>query len=108
MRFLALLLLAPVLLVLAWAYASYPKSLPRTPARRLFDGAALLLAIAAAVIATVLGHDMVVPPGMDANGLRPSGAIWQQVLPALIGYGAFSVVLALALWLRAGLWRRGA
>ena len=106
MRYLALLLLAPWLLILGWAYASYPKSLPRTPARRLFDVLALLLAFGAAIYAGLLGHDTVQLPVPDASGRSASGAIWQQVLPALCGYGAFSAVLALALPLRARLWRR--
>lgn len=105
MRYLALLLLAPWLLILGWAYASHPKSLPRTPARRLFDALALLLAFAAAAAAGLLGFDAVQLPGLDDSGRRASGAIWQQVLPALAGYAAFSVVLALALPLRARLWR---
>lgn len=106
MRYLALLLLAPWLLILGWAYASYPKSLPRTPARRLFDALALLLAFAAAVYAGLLGFDAVQLPMPDEAGRRASGAIWQQVLPALCGYGAFAAVLVLALPLRARLWRR--
>ena len=35
LRYLALLLLAPWLLVLAWAYFAYPKSLPRTAVGKL-------------------------------------------------------------------------
>jgi hypothetical protein len=106
MRYLALLLLAPWLLILGWAYASYPKSLPRKPARRWFDVLALVLAFAAATYAGLLGFDAVRPPVPDEAGLRASGAIWQQVFPALCGYGAFAAVLALALPLRARLWRR--
>ena len=106
MRYLALLLLAPWLLILGWAYASYPKSLPRTPARRLFDALALLLAFGATIHAGLLGYDAVGLPPPDQAGLRGSGAIWQQVLPALCGYGAFAGVLVLALLLRARLWRR--
>ncbi|MBD8873341.1 hypothetical protein [Rhodanobacter sp. DHB23] len=106
MRYLALLLLAPWLLILGWAYANYPKSLPRTPARRLFDVLALLLAFGAAICAGLLGHDAVQLPGLDEAGRRASGAIWQQVLPALCGYGAFAGVLALALPLRRLFWHR--
>lgn len=106
MRYLALLLLAPWLLILGWAYASYPKSLPRTPARRLFDALALLLAFASAAYAGLLGYDAVQLPGLDEAGRRVSGAIWQQVLPALCGYGAFAGVLALALPLRHLFWQR--
>lgn len=106
MRYLALLLLAPWLLILGWAYASYPKSLPRTMPRRLFDVLALLLAFGAAAYAGLLGYDAVQLPALDETGRRASGAIWQQVLPALCGYGAFAGVLALALLLRSRLWHR--
>lgn len=106
MRYLALLLLAPWLLILGWAYASYPKSLPRTPARWLFDVLVLMLAFSTAIYAGLLGHDAVQLPGLDEAGRRASGAIWQQVLPALCGYGAFAGVLVLALPLRHLLWHR--
>ncbi|MBD8898919.1 hypothetical protein [Rhodanobacter sp. DHG33] len=106
MRYLALLLLAPWLLILGWAYANYPKSLPRTAARRGFDAAALLLAFTAAIYAGLQGFDAVPLPLLDEAGRRASGAIWQQVLPALCGYGAFAGVLALALLLRRLLWHR--
>lgn len=105
MRFLSILLLAPWLLILCWAYWSYPKSLPRSPARRGFDALALLLAAVATVGAAVTGYDRVVLPVAGALG-RPSGAIWQQVLPALYGYGAFTAVLLLALLLRQLIWGR--
>ena len=105
LRHLALLLLAPWLLILAWAYFAYPKSLPRTAARRLFDLAALLLAATAAVWCARLGFEAAPPPQVGAIG-RASGAIWQQVLPALLGYGACVGVLTLAMGLRHLLWRR--
>lgn len=105
LRYLALLLLAPWLLILAWAYFAYPKSLPRTAARRVFDWAALLLAALAAAQCAVLGFDLAPRPQVDAFG-RASGAIWQQVLPVLLGYGGCVGVLLLALLLRHFLWRR--
>lgn len=99
MRYLALLLLAPWLLILGWAYWAYPKSLPRRPGRRLLDGVALLLAAIAAVQSALFAFDRTTVPAPDAYG-HASGAIWQQVLPALCGYGAFAGVLLLALLLR--------
>lgn len=48
MRYLSILLLAPWLLILAWAYWAYPKSLPRTKGRRVFDVFALVVAAVAA------------------------------------------------------------
>lgn len=105
MRYLAILLLAPWLLVLGWAYFSYPKSLPRTAARRAFDALALAVAAVAAIKCAMLGYDAARLPPVDAFG-HASGAIWQQVLPALIGYGVCVGVLALALLLRYLIWRR--
>ncbi|WP_426688256.1 hypothetical protein [Rhodanobacter ginsengiterrae] len=105
MRYLAILLLTPWLLVLCWGYWAYPKSLPRVVARRIFDVAAMLLAMIAAAQCAVIGFDRVELPSVDGFG-RASGAIWQQVLPALYGYAAFTVVLLLAMLLRHALWGR--
>ncbi|MGA0586778.1 hypothetical protein ACO2Q2_06565 [Dyella sp. KRB-257] len=105
MRYLALLLLAPWLVILGWAYFAYPKSLPRTAGRRGFDVAVLLLAVAATVAAAVLGYETVQLPPVARFG-RSSGAIWQQVLPALYGYGAWVAVLLLGLIVRQQLWGR--
>lgn len=105
MRYLALLLLGPWLVVLGWAYWAFPKTLPRTPARRGFDVLALIGAVVASVQAALLGYDAVALPAADAFGPK-SGAIWQQVVPALYGYGAFLAVLALALIVRWFVWRR--
>jgi hypothetical protein len=104
LRYLALLLLAPWLLILGWAYFTYPKSLPRSAARRAFDWMALLLAVIAAAWCAMLGFDAAPPPMVDRFG-RASGAIWQQVLPVLLGYGACVGVLLLALALRQAMWR---
>jgi len=105
MRYLAILLLAPWLLILCWGYWAYPKSLPRTSFRRVFDVVALSLALLAAAECAVVGFDMVELPTVDGFG-RASGAIWQQVLPALYGYGAFTVVLVLAMLMRHLVWGR--
>jgi Sec-independent protein secretion pathway component TatC len=105
MRYLAILLLAPWLLILCWAYWSYPKSLPQTSSRRIFDFVVLLLAAITAVQGALLGFDMVRPTAVDQFG-RVDGGIWQQVLPALYGYGAFTVVLVLATLLRHACWGR--
>lgn len=107
MRYLAIVLLLPWLLVICWAYWAYPKSLPSTRRRRSFDVVAMLLALAAAAQAAVFGFEAAVVPGMGQFG-RDSGGIWQQVLPALYGYGAFLVVILLALIVRAKLWSRPA
>jgi hypothetical protein len=105
MRYLAILLLAPWLLILCWAYWTYPKSLSKTSGRRIFDFVALLLAVIATGASALFGFDMVQLP--VAGQLGPtSGAIWQQVVPALYGYGAFIVVLVLAMLLRHACWGR--
>jgi hypothetical protein len=105
MRYLAILLLAPWLLILCWGYWAYPKSLPHIPSRRIFDIAAMLLALIAAAQCAATGFDKVELPTVDGFG-RASGAIWQQVLPALYGYGAFTTVLIVAMLLRHVLWGR--
>lgn len=105
MRYLAILLLAPWLLILCWGYWAYPKSLPRTPARRIFDAVALGVVAFVTVEFALLGFDAATLPGEDALG-RASGGIWQQVLPALYGYAAFTGALVLALLVRHLIWRR--
>lgn len=105
MRYLAIMLLAPWLLILCWGYWAFPKSLPRVATRRVFDGAVVLLAMIVAAQCAVIGFDQVAPPGVDGFG-RASGAIWQQVLPALYGYGGFTAVLLPAMLLRHLLWGR--
>jgi hypothetical protein len=104
MRYLAILMLAPWLLILGWAFWAYPKSLPRRRMRRGFDLAALLLAAFAAVECANTAFDTATVPAAGQYG-HASGAIWQQVLPALYGYGACVVVLALALIVRQLVWR---
>ncbi|MDQ6647265.1 MAG: hypothetical protein M3Y93_08530 [Pseudomonadota bacterium] len=105
MRYLAILLLAPWLLILGWAYWAYPKNLPRSLPRRFFDGAALIVTAFVTVQSAAIGFDHVTLPKLDALG-RASGGIWQQVLPALYGYGAFTAAIVLALLLRHLIWGR--
>jgi MFS superfamily sulfate permease-like transporter len=105
MRYLPLLLLAPWLLILGWAYWAYPKSLPRSRARRVFDALALLVVAIATVASAMITFDQVALPVEGVLG-RPSGAIWQQVLPALYGYAAFTLTLVLALVVRQLIWGR--
>lgn len=106
MSALALLLLAPWLLVLGWAYWYFPRT-PRRGARRAFDATALLLAAAATVALALYSFHSHAGAGRHVDALgRHSGAIWQQVLPALLGYAAFVAVLLLALVVRTLLFRR--
>ena len=103
MRYLSILLLAPWLLVLCGLYWAYPRALPRTTGRRVFDGFALILAAVATTLAALAGFDTATMPVVGEFG-QVSGGIWQQVLPALYGYGAFAAVLVPALWLRQVVW----
>ncbi|WP_243042605.1 hypothetical protein [Dyella sedimenti] len=105
MRYLAILLLAPWLLILGWAFWTFPRHLPRTRLRRSFDMVALLLAAFAAVQCASAAFDTASVPAVGQYG-PSSGAIWQQVLPALYGYGACVLVLVLATIVRQLLWRR--
>lgn len=101
MRFLALLLLAPILAVLGWMYLHYARSRPRSPAQRRIDAAALWVATLGAVAICLAAYDTVPLPGIEhATGLRASGAIWRQVFPPLCGYGVFTGVLFVALGAR--------
>lgn len=104
MRYLALLLLGPWLVILAWAYWSYPKSLPQRPARRAFDAIAVLLATAAAIALAAWGHDSFAGVRVDQLGTH-SGGIWQQVAPVLYAYGGFATVMIAAMLLRSRLWK---
>jgi hypothetical protein len=93
MRFLALLLFTPPFLILAWLYWQFPRALPRTPARRRFDVAVLLLSVVATVAALLLAYDAAPAPG--------TGPIWQQVLATLAVYHTFPLLLAVAWFVRA-------
>jgi hypothetical protein len=105
MRYLALMLLAPWLIVLGWAYWQYPKSLLKNMTRRGFDVLALVAAMVAAIQAALIAFDAVELPAADQFGPK-SGAIWQQVVPALWGYGAFVAVLVVALIVRQLVWKK--
>lgn len=88
---LALVLFAPWFLILSVLYWWYPRQ-PRTPARRMFDGAALLLAYAGCIAALYWSMGF---------ADRSYGALWPQILATSVGYGVFLVVLTVA-WF----WRR--
>ena len=103
MRYLSILLLGPWLLVLCWIYWAYPRDMPRSAQRRSFDVLVLLLTAVATTLAALAGFDTVTVPEVGELG-RPSGGIWQQVLPDLYAYAAFSAVLLPAAWLRQRCW----
>lgn len=83
---LALLLFLPWFLIIAALYWFYPRSLEKTPARRRFDLALLLLAFLVAFIAGRWGF-AIADRGIEA------GSIWRQVLASLLVYKAFLVVI---------------
>jgi hypothetical protein len=93
---LALILFLPWFAILGVLFWSYPRQ-PRGAARRAFDLAALLSALAASWLAMRWGLRHADPQ---------AGAIWKQVLATLTGYGAFLGVLGLAWPLRARWLRR--
>jgi hypothetical protein len=105
MRYLSLLLLTPWLLILAWAYWAYPKTLIRNVARRSFDALAIVVAAIVAVKLSLWAFDSVAIKQVGTFGPE-SGSIWKQVVPALYGYFSFLAVLLVALLIRWPIWRR--
>lgn len=101
---LAFALMAPWLLVLCFLYWAFPRSLPRTIARRLYDASAIAASLTAALGGALVAHLGRQPALTDEFGHR-AGDIWPQVLAALYAYGAFSLVLLAAFLLRHWLWR---
>jgi hypothetical protein len=91
MRFLALLLFAPLFAIYVWLYWSFPRELPRTAARRRFDAAAIVFAIAATVAALVAAFD---------RDYGQVGPIWPQVAATLAAYHVFPVLLIAAWFVR--------
>jgi hypothetical protein len=106
MRYLSLMLLAPWLIVLAWAYWALHKTPARGAARRLFDALAVGAAAVASTWSALCAFNSVVIKTAGALGPE-SGGIWKQVAPALYGYGTFVAVLVIAMLVRRMIWRRG-
>ena len=106
MRYLSLMLLAPWLLVLAWAYWTFPRTPSGGPGKRIFDVLAIGAALATSAWCALLAFDSVAIKSIGVLGPE-SGSIWKQVVPALYGYGAFVAVLIVALLVRYLIWQRG-
>lgn len=87
---LALILFLPWFAILGGLFWIYPRA-PRTAARRVFDAASLLAALAAAAGGMVWGLHAADPT---------AGRMWKQVLATSVAYGLFLGVMTLALWLR--------
>lgn len=93
---LALILFLPWFAILGTLFWWYPR-MPRPPARRVFDLAALGVSAAAFVVSVhwAYGH-------ADAG----YGPMWKQVLATAVGYGVFLAVLASAFLMRRAWLRR--
>lgn len=87
---LALILFLPWFAILGALYWMFPRR-PRTAARKLFDGIALLLAFTAFLLSLYWSH---------ANADPVYGKMWQQILATAVGYGVFLAVLVVAFLIR--------
>ena len=93
MPYLAVVLFLPWFLLLGTLFWLFPRQ-PRSHRRRVFDVLALLVAFVLSVAGMYWGHAL---GAMDSA----SGPIWRQVLATLVAYGAFLMVLMVAVLLRA-------
>ena len=93
MPYLAIILFLPWFLLLGSLFYLFPRE-PRTPRRRSFDLVALLVAFVLSFAGMQWGYSL----GLADVG---TGAIWKQVLATLVAYGAFLIVLVVAVPLRA-------
>ena len=89
---LALILFLPWFVILGGLFWFYPRQ-PRTPARRAFDIASLVVAVVAFVISIRWGHAIAEPTGTAGN-------IWRQVVATATGYAVFLGVMTLAFFVR--------
>ena len=99
MPYLAIILFLPWFLLLGSLFYLFPRE-PRTPRRRSFNLVALLVAFVLSFAGMQWGYAL----GLADGG---TGAIWKQVLATLVAYGAFLIVLVVAVPLRAWFLARG-
>lgn len=92
MPYLALVLFLPWFLLLGALFWLFPRQ-PRDARRKGFDVATLAIAFVLSFIGMQWGYAL----GLADVG---TGAIWKQVLATLVAYGAFLVVLTVAIPLR--------
>ena len=92
MPYLALILFLPWFLLLGALFWLFPRQ-PRNPRRKAFDIAALVVAFVMSFVGMQWGYAL----GLADVG---TGAIWKQVLATLVAYGAFLMVLTVAVLLR--------
>lgn len=93
MPYLALILFLPWFLLLGTLYWVFPRQ-PRNLRRRFFDVTMLLIAFVLSFAGMQWGYAL----GQADVG---TGAIWKQVMATLVAYGAFLIVLLIALPVRA-------
>ena len=92
MPYLAIILFLPWFLLLGALFWLFPRQ-PRNPRRKAFDIATLIIAFVLSFIGMQWGYAL----GLADVG---TGAIWKQVLATLVAYGAFLMVLTVAVLLR--------
>lgn len=90
---LALILFLPWYAILGFVYWRFP-SLPRSPARRVYDIASLLMAFVLAIVSMQWSFH---------HATSSYGGMWKQVLATSVSYGVFLLVLAIATVAR---WRK--
>jgi hypothetical protein len=92
MPYLALILFLPWFLLLGSLYWLFPQQ-PRGGRRKVFDAVVLVVAFILSFFGMQWGYQL----GTADLG---TGAIWKQVLATLVAYGAFLIVLVLAVPVR--------
>ena len=95
MPYLALIMFLPWFIILGALFWLFPR-MPRTSARRVFDAMTLLLAGVGSFIGMRWGY---------LNASVEVGALWKQILAALVAYAVFLGVLTVALIVRPRLLR---
>lgn len=95
MRWLAIILFAAWFAILIWAYRMFPKSLPRTSARDVFDACVIGLTLILSVWAMLAYHDANVGVG---------NSVWKQIAASTAIYGAFLGSLLIAVLVLARIW----
>ena len=87
---LALILFLPWYAILGFVFWRFP-SQPRTPARRGYDIASLLLAFVLAIVSMQWGF---------YHATSGYGGVWKQVLATSVSYAVFLLVLSVATLVR--------
>ena len=106
MRYLALILFVPAFAILAWLYWKFPRALPVTGARRGFDLAVLVVAIAGSLfaVASAISPDEA-KLGQEAVSSE-HGPMWPQILAVLAAWHVYPFVLGIAYLVRGRLFGR--